>query len=57
MYGGHQVSLFTILAVVAKLLKVTINQVPTLYFLASTMGGGGVYFYINWVERRRVGVH
>ena len=51
MYGGHQVSLFTILAVVAKLLKVTTNQVPTLYFLVSTsclygVGGGGAYFYI-----------
>ena len=47
MYDGHQVSLFTILPVVA---KVTTNQIPTLYFLASTSrgggGGGGGYIFI-----------
>ena len=50
MYGGHQVSLFTILPVVAKLLKVTTNQVPTLYFSilpGVNMGGGGyIYIYV-----------
>ena len=32
MYGGHQVSLFTIISVVANLLSLSSNQVPTLYF-------------------------
>ena len=32
MYGGHQISLFTILPVVAELLKLTTNQVSTVHY-------------------------
>ena len=50
MYGGHQVSLFTILPVVAKLLSLSSNQVPRYISLlyCELWLGGCIYFILAY---------